>query len=125
MELFAREKYLKKIRGFYHSEDIIKVITGVRRCGKSSLMTMIADELIEDGVFQDHIIYLNLDQREYRKVKTADQLENLIDEHLQSSGLNYVFIDEVQNVEGFEEVLNGFREKATVQYLSLVLILIC
>ncbi len=111
MELFAREKYLKKIRGFYHSEDIIKVITGVRRCGKSSLMTMIADELIEDGVFQDHIIYLNLDQREYRKVKTADQLENLIDEHLQSSGLNYVFVDEVQNVEGFEEVLNGFREE--------------
>ena len=111
MELFAREKYLKKIRGFYHSEDIIKVITGVRRCGKSSLMKMIADELIEDGVSQDHIIYLNLDQREYRKVKTADQLENLIDEHLQSSGLNYVFVDEVQNVEGFEEVLNGFREE--------------
>ena len=111
MELFAREKYLKKIRGFYHSEDIIKVITGVRRCGKSSLMKMIADELIEDGVSQDHIIYLDLDQREYRKVKTADQLENLIDEHLQSSGLNYVFVDEVQNVEGFEEVLNGFREE--------------
>ena len=49
MELFRRENYLKKIRGFYHAADIIKVITGVRRCGKSSLMQMIADELCEGG----------------------------------------------------------------------------
>lgn len=50
MELFKREKYLKKIRGFYHSEDIIKVLTGVRRCGKSSLMEIMADELQMDAI---------------------------------------------------------------------------
>ena len=50
MELFCREQYLSKIRGFYHDTDIIKVITGVRRCGKSSLMEMIRDELISEGV---------------------------------------------------------------------------
>ena len=111
MDLFVREKYLKKIRGFYHSEDIIKVITGVRRCGKSSLMEMIAGELRREGVAESHITYLNLDQRKYRKIRTADQLEKLIEEHIQNEGFNYLFIDEVQNVDGFEEVLNGFREE--------------
>ena len=48
MELYKRENYLKKIRGFYHDTDIIKVISGVRRCGKSSVMAMIADELKEE-----------------------------------------------------------------------------
>ena len=110
MDLFVREKYLKKIRGFYHSEDIIKVITGVRRCGKSCLMEMIADELRGDGIPEENIIYLNLDLRKYRKTVTADQLETLIEKHIQDNALNYLFIDEVQNVAGFEEVLNGFRE---------------
>ena len=110
MDLFIREKYLRRIRGFYHSEDIIKVITGVRRCGKSSLMEMIADELIRDGIPEQSIIILNLDQRIYRKIKTADQLENLIEKRLNPDGINYLFIDEIQNVDGFEEVINGFRE---------------
>ena len=57
MKLFKRENYLKKIRGFYDATDIIKVITGVRRCGKSSLMLTIADELADRGVFEDNIIY--------------------------------------------------------------------
>ncbi|MBR1854517.1 MAG: ATP-binding protein [Lachnospiraceae bacterium] len=110
MELYVREKYLKRIRGFYHSEDIIKVITGVRRCGKSSIMEIIANELRREGISEDHIVYLNLDLRKHRKIKTADQLEELIEENIQNTGLNYLFIDEVQNVYGFEEVLNGFRE---------------
>lgn len=110
MKLFIREKYLKKVRGFYHSEDIIKVITGVRRCGKSCLMEMIADELRASGIDDDQIIYLNLDQRGYRRIRTADQLEELIESRVQKVKCNYLFIDEVQNVNGFEEVLNGFRE---------------
>ena len=63
MELYRRENYLKKIRGFYHAADIIKVITGVRRCGKSSLMQMIADELRAAGIKEAQIIFLNLDTR--------------------------------------------------------------
>lgn len=108
--LYKREKYLKRIRPFYESEDIIKVITGVRRCGKSSVMKMIADELISKGVSQENIIYLDLDKKGNRKVKTADQLEQLIDKNINNREMmNYLFIDEVQNVNGFEEVINGFR----------------
>ena len=50
MELFRRENYLRKIRGFYHDDEIIKVITGVRRCGKSCLMQTVAQELVESGI---------------------------------------------------------------------------
>lgn len=107
--LFKREKYLKKIRPFYHSDDIIKVITGVRRCGKSSLMEMIADEIRQSNIGEDNIIYLDLDKRENRKIKTPDQLEALIESKIKNSGRKYLFIDEVQNVTGFEEVINGFR----------------
>ncbi len=110
MDLYIREKYLSKMRGFYHSADIIKVITGLRRCGKSSLMEMIREELIQAGIDAAHISYLDLDLRKYRKIKTADQLEDLIEENICDTGLNYLFIDEIQNVKDFEEVVNGFRE---------------
>ena len=112
MKLFKRENYLKKIRGFYDATDIIKVITGVRRCGKSSLMLTIADELIDRGIAEDNIIYIDLDKRGYRNIKSADQLDALIeDKTMNIKGTKYLFIDEVQNVDGFEEVLNGFRSE--------------
>ena len=109
MDLFIRENYLKKIRGFYDTDDLIKVITGVRRCGKSSLMQMIAEEVRQNGTPEENIIYLDLDTRKYRKIKTPDALERVIEENGHADGLKYLFIDEVQNVKGFEEVLNGFR----------------
>lgn len=112
MKLYKREKYLKKIRGFYDATDIIKVITGVRRCGKSSLMLTIADELIDKGIAEDNIVYIDLDKRGYRNIKSADQLDALIEERTMNiKGTKYLFIDEVQNVDGFEEVLNGFRSE--------------
>lgn len=109
MDLYKREKYLRKIRPFYDADDLIKVISGVRRCGKSSLMEMIADELRTQGIKEESIVYIDLDKRAYNKIKTADELENLIVSRLQGEGLHYLFIDEIQNVNGFEEVINGFR----------------
>ena len=110
MELFQREKYLERIRGFYDAEDIIKVFTGVRRCGKSSLMQLAANELRARGVAAENIVFLNLDLREYRKLKTADQLDALLAGVPKAQGLTYLFIDEIQNVVGFEEVVNAYRE---------------
>ena len=111
MKLFYREKYLSRLRGFYDADDIIKVITGVRRCGKSCLMQTIADELRERGVKDENIIFIDLDKRGYRQIRQPEQLEKLIEDKTQVNGLKYVFIDEVQNVNGFEEVINGFRNE--------------
>ncbi|NMN01489.1 ATP-binding protein [Bifidobacterium panos] len=109
MLLFKREDYLKKIRGFYHDDGMIKIITGVRRCGKSCLMRTIAEELRESGVSEERIAFFDLDRYGFRSVKTPDQLEKLIEPMLQVDGLKYLFIDEIQNVKGFEEVINEFR----------------
>ena len=111
MKLYRRENYLKKIRGFYHDTGIIKVITGVRRCGKSCLMQTIAEELEESGTPAENIIYLNLDRRGYLGIKKPDQLDRLIEEKSAAAGIKYLFIDEIQNVRGFEAVINGFREE--------------
>ncbi len=110
MKFYKRENYLKKIRGFYHDDGIIKVITGLRRCGKSCLMATIAEELQEQGVPSKNILYIDLDKRGYKNIKTAAQLEKLIDELSSSAtGMKYIFIDEIQNVQGFEEVINAYR----------------
>lgn len=109
MKLFKRENYLNKIRPFYDETEIIKVITGVRRCGKSSLMKTIAEELINKGIKNENIIFLDLDSREYRKIKTDDQLDELLQLNSKAYGLKYVFIDEIQNVKNFEEVINAYR----------------
>ena len=109
MELFKRENYLNKIRPFYHADDLIKVITGVRRCGKSSLMKTIMEELVDSGVSKENIIYIDLDKRGYRSIKNDIQLEQLIDQNSITTDLKYLFIDEIQNVEGFEELINGYR----------------
>ena len=109
MDWYPRENYLKKIRDFYHAADIIKVITGVRRCGKSCLMETIAHELKESGISAENIIYFDLDSKDYNKILKPEQLERLIESVSAIKGIKYLFIDEVQNVKGFETVLNGFR----------------
>ena len=109
MNLYKREKYLKKIRPFYDAEDLIKVITGVRRCGKSSLMETICEELKLIGIKNEQIIYIDLDSKENRNIKTNDDLEKLIDKLTIIKEKKYLFIDEIQNVDNFEEIINSYR----------------
>ena len=110
-DLYKREKYLDKIRGFYHECEVIKVLTGVRRCGKSSIMNLIAGELLASGVKEDNILYFNLDKKPYDAVASAEELDALISENSKADGIKYLFIDEIQNVEGFERVINSWREE--------------
>ncbi len=111
-QIYFREKYLRKIRGFYHDTEMIKVITGVRRCGKSTLLKMIAEELLQVGIKKENIIFINLDKRPYSRVGHPEVLEEIIDEETQYiNGTKYLFIDEVQNVKDFERVINSFREE--------------
>lgn len=110
-KVYKRDNYLKRIRGFYHDTDIIKVISGIRRSGKSTIMEMIKDELIDNGVSKENIFYYNLDKYGFKNIKTPDALERLLFENKYPDGIKYVFIDEIQNVTNFEPVINAFREE--------------
>ena len=107
--IFMREEYLNKIRGFYHS-DIIKVVTGIRRCGKSFFLLSVIKDLKANGISENDIISINLDKRGFKSIKTADKLEEVIDGYITDDEKKYIFIDEIQNVRGFEEVINAYRE---------------
>ena len=107
--IFMREEYLNKIRGFYHS-DIIKVVTGIRRCGKSFFLLSVIKDLKANGISENDIISINLDKRGFKSIKTADKLEEVIDGYITDDEKKYIFIDEIQNVKGFEEVINAYRE---------------
>ncbi|MBR3539175.1 MAG: AAA family ATPase, partial [Eubacterium sp.] len=76
--MFRREKYISRIRPFLHDTDIIKVITGIRRSGKSSLLQTVAEELMESGVSKNNIFFYNLDKYGYKNIKTPEALEELL-----------------------------------------------
>lgn len=116
-DIYPREKYLRKIRPFYHS-DVIKVITGIRRCGKSCILQAIMNELTSHGVSKNQIIYIPLDRRGYKNIKTPEALENKIESELGEEALYYLFVDEVQNVRGFESVIQAYAEEGFSVFLT-------
>lgn len=109
-KLYKREDYLNKVRGFY-DDTMIKVITGIRRCGKSYLLKTIIEELKEKGIKDKNIIYIELDSKAYKDIKTPEELEKTIDSLVVDNDFKYLFIDEVQNVSGYEKVINAYREE--------------
>jgi hypothetical protein len=115
--VYPREKYLVKLRPFYNS-DIIKVITGIRRCGKSFILRGIMNELLKSGVTESQIIYIPLDKRGFKNIKTPKQLEDKIESMIEKEGFHYLFIDEVQNVTGFESVVQAYAEEGYSVFLT-------
>ncbi len=121
MKKLIRERYLAKVRPFYDDNEIIKVFTGVRRCGKSTLMEQIRDELLEKGVNPSNIIFLNLDKRPYKSLVSADAFEKAIDrkiEEAKKDELIYLFIDEIQNIKDFEPSINAYREEGISVFIA-------
>lgn len=116
-DVYPREKYLTKIRPFFDS-DIIKVITGIRRCGKSFILKGIMNELYAKGVSESTIIYIPLDKRGFKNIKTPEQLEEKIESMIDGEGFHYIFIDEVQNVHGFESVVQAYAEEGYSVFLT-------
>ena len=108
-----RETYLEQIRPYYES-DIIKVITGVRRAGKSILLDTIKEELIEQGVPQDHIIYLNFEDLDYDYIVDAADLNKEIKSRISDENKYYIFLDVIQHIENFEKALASFRATLNV-----------
>lgn len=115
--IYPREKYLKRIRPFYDA-DIVKVITGIRRCGKSYLMKSIIKELLKDTNNENRIIYIPLDKRGFKNIKTPEQLEERIELFIKDDEFYYLFIDEVQNVKGFESVILAYQEEGYSVFLT-------
>ena len=99
------------MRPFYSDRELIKVVTGVRRCGKSSLLELVRKEIQSHGAAEANILYINLDQRPYIGVRSPEALERFIDKGFEKAeGLKYLFIDEIQNVKDFEILINAYRE---------------
>ena len=109
-KIYKREEYLKKIRGFYN-DDMIKVVSGIRRCGKSYLLKSVIEELLEGGVNKKDIIYIELDKKENKEITTPKQLEKLIDSKIIDKDFKYLFLDEIENVKDYETLINSYREE--------------
>lgn len=108
-----REMYLTQIRPYYET-DLIKVITGVRRAGKSILLDTIREEFLEKGVGGDHLIYLNLEDMDFEYIVTASDLNQEIKNRIVDQGKYYIFLDEIQHVQNFEKALASFRATLNV-----------
>lgn len=112
--IYKRENYLKKIRGFYDDTETIKVITGIRRSGKSFLLKSIVEELKDSGVSDNDIIFINLDARPYKNISKPEELDKLINDNIKDKNFKYLFLDEVQNVLNFEEVIESYRNEGNI-----------
>lgn len=103
-----RDLYLSKLIGSMHN-GMIKVITGIRRCGKSYLLfNLFVDYLKSQGVDDMHIIKVDLEDRRNKKLRDPDVLLEYIDAHISADGMYYIMLDEVQHVDEFEDVLNSY-----------------
>ena len=111
--MIIREKYLSKIRPFY-DQDLIKVIMGIRRCGKSVILLQIIDELKEKGIPESQIIYINFENEDYSFIKDDFDLHNYIKEKIINTEKYYLFFDEIQNVEHWEKAINSFKASKNV-----------
>lgn len=104
--MIKREEYLEKLIRF-KDKDLIKVITGIRRCGKSTLFDLYCNYLLENGVEENQIIRINLEDPRYNELDDYLKLYNFIIEKLNSKKKNYVFLDEVQNIDKFQKACDG------------------
>ena len=107
--MLIREKYLSRIRSFYHTESLIKIIYGMRRSGKSVILKQIMDEIIKSGVNEDNVIYINFESLKYDFIKDGKDLYNYIESLKINKNKYYVFLDEIQKVEEFEIGINSLR----------------
>ena len=117
--MLVREDYLSKIRGFYDS-DLIKILVGIRRCGKSVILNQIIDELKEKkNIDEEHIIFINFEFIEFEDLLDYKKLNKYIKDKIKDDKIYYLFLDEVQNVDNFEKVVNSLR--ASVKNISIFL----
>lgn len=106
-ELKKRDRYLEKLIGFQDTEPI-KVITGIRRCGKSSLLKLMVAHLKESGVTPEQIVEMNFESHDFRKMASDDVYEYVKERTVPGKRM-YLFFDELQRIETWEDAVNAFR----------------
>ena len=112
-----REEYLERLRNLKHKK-LIKIVTGIRRCGKSTVLEMFRDELLDNGVEENQIIFINFEDYENKSLRNPESLYDYIKQRL-TSKMNYIFLDEIQRVEDFPEVVDSLYIKDNVDlYLT-------
>ncbi len=118
MERISRENYLSILKNF-KDQQIIKVITGIRRCGKSTLLEIFQDYLKETGVEEKQIISINFENADYEELQDRKKLYEYIKERLVKGKKTYVFLDEIQNVNEFEKTVDSlFINKDVDLYIT-------
>ena len=116
--MIDRPLYLEKLLGFKDTQ-LIKIVTGVRRCGKSTLFELYQAKLVRHGVKQEQIQSINLEDPSYRDLLDWEKLYDFISPRLLSKRMNYIFIDEIQNVKDFQRAADGLFIKKNVDlYLT-------
>ena len=111
MEVIKREIYLKRLIE-RRENGLIKIVTGIRRCGKSYLLFKLYYQyLLDSGVDASRIIMIPLDDEDYEDLRDSKQLNSYVKKHITDDGMWYVFLDEVQMCKGFESVLNGLNRR--------------
>lgn len=108
--MIKREKYLKNIRPFY-DKDLIKVITGIRRCGKSVILMQIMDELRDNGIRDEQIIYINFEFVDYIDITDVKAFNAYVENKIVKDEKYYLFFDEIQNVDRWEKAINSLKAK--------------
>ncbi len=106
--MVIRERYLNALRPFY-DQDLIKVLVGIRRSGKSVILNQIINELKNNGIDEKHIIYINFEDFDYQEYTDPKKLNKYVKDKITDDKKYYIFFDEIQNVDMWEKVVNSLR----------------
>lgn len=118
VQRLERTEYLNKLIAF-RDKHIIKIVTGIRRCGKSTLMEIFQDYLKADGVDSTQIIAVNFEDFDYRELRDAVKLHDYVKSHMAQDKMTYVFFDEIQHVENWPDVIDSLYLRKNIDiYLT-------
>lgn len=111
--MIERNKYLEKLKSF-KDKKLIKIVTGIRRCGKSTLLKIFQDYLLQNNIKESQIISINFENPDYEDLKDYKSLYKYIEKHLIPNKKNYVFLDEIQNISDYQKAVDGLYIKENV-----------
>ena len=113
MSIFRRSLYLDALSK-WRDKDVIKVLTGIRRCGKSTLLELFREDLLSSGVAESSIVFINFEDPDVPDFKVWRDVWDYIKPRLAANGRNYVFLDEIQRVDEFEKLVDGLSARKNI-----------